>query len=255
MMHLFECISQNSVEKGWRRIHAALILAEDVILNGSPALAIEIASGLHVDLCQRLAFLEQFEIAKNHRVQKMMRSRARAVRMLIVSLNEKQQLHTEPQPELQPRPQDVTSTCPKSLPDQGDVASEDKGDVASDDAESACSTRDACESHESFSSDGRDFKKEETECVSSFLKDLQGTWLTKNGDDTDEVQISGCAATWANGSKAIIFEDSKFLYLHSEHLQEQIYASHYPGIDDDLITWSNGDLWCRPSTKDMHHLH
>lgn len=87
MMHLFECFTQSTkakhLRKPYLRIHAALILTEELILKGSPALVSEIASGYHFDLLQQLSFLEQFHWTADPRAQALVRSKAQSVRRTV----------------------------------------------------------------------------------------------------------------------------------------------------------------------------
>jgi len=87
MMHLFECFTQSTkakhVRKPYLRVHAALILTEELILKGSPALVSEIASGYHFDLLQQLSFLEQFHWTADPRAQALVRSKAQSVRRTV----------------------------------------------------------------------------------------------------------------------------------------------------------------------------
>merc|ERR1719230_2533720 len=82
MMHLFECLTQTTKAKAWLRVHAALMLAEDLVLN-FPVLAAEIASGYYFDLLQQLSFLQHFELGNDRRAQALVRSQAQSVRRLV----------------------------------------------------------------------------------------------------------------------------------------------------------------------------
>merc|ERR1712176_709594 len=51
MQHLRECLCETS-NKRWQRVHAGLVLADDLTKNGAPELLSEIADGRHFDLVQ-----------------------------------------------------------------------------------------------------------------------------------------------------------------------------------------------------------
>lgn len=80
IMHIFDCFTQTKA-KAWRRVHAALMLAQDLVLN-VPVLVAEFASGHHFDLLQQLAFLEHFACTDS-RAQTLVRSKAKSARQLI----------------------------------------------------------------------------------------------------------------------------------------------------------------------------
>lgn len=84
MVHLRECLKEPSGKK-WKRVHAAVVVAEDLLGQGrgAPELVGEIASGLHFDLIQRLAFLEVYQHNESH-AQNMIRSKAKALRATLV---------------------------------------------------------------------------------------------------------------------------------------------------------------------------
>lgn len=214
MMHIFECLA-SSKAKQWRRVHAALLLTEEVVLHGSPVLTTEIASGHHFDLLQRLSFLEHFEFVDDRRAQTMVRSKAQSVRRRI---------------------------APK-LNEQGfeDLPIQDKGDLAS---ESTCTsnTQDL-----SCRSDGTHLSGvDEEECVTGLLKDVQGEWLTKRNNS---VKVSGSSALWASGSTGSLFVDRDFLYLHLPTDTKEYHA--YLRVEDGALCWSDGDQWRRPGQRDM----
>merc|ERR1719428_2474964 len=81
-MRIFECFTQTKKAKAWLRIHAALMLTQDLVLN-FPVLSAEIASGYYFDLLQQLSFLEHFELVSDRRAQALVRSQAQSVRRLV----------------------------------------------------------------------------------------------------------------------------------------------------------------------------
>lgn len=108
MHHLRECLAEPS-GKRWRRVHAGLCLAEDLLKTGAPELLVETAEGRHFDLIQRLSLLEHFECTNDKRVQNMVRTKATALRSEAVP-------RLETASELQPCDQakdmkDTSSTC------------------------------------------------------------------------------------------------------------------------------------------------
>lgn len=79
MRHLNGCLSERSAYK-WRRIHGGLVLLEQLLQKGAPALITETSGGHHFDLVQRLTFLEEFSYPDDRRVQHMVRQKASAMR-------------------------------------------------------------------------------------------------------------------------------------------------------------------------------
>lgn len=84
MQHLRECLAEPSSRR-WRRVHAALVLVEELAKRGPRELLIETAQGHHFDLVQRLSLLEHFECANDRRVQNMVRTKATALRAEMLS--------------------------------------------------------------------------------------------------------------------------------------------------------------------------
>jgi hypothetical protein len=84
MAHLRECLKEPS-GKRWRRVHAALAVADDLFEDGrgAPELVKEVASGIHFDLVQTLAFLEVYQHSEA-REQNLIRSKAKALRAALV---------------------------------------------------------------------------------------------------------------------------------------------------------------------------
>mmetsp|Transcript_116043 Transcript_116043/g.248119 ORF Transcript_116043/g.248119 Transcript_116043/m.248119 type:complete len:286 (+) Transcript_116043:118-975(+) len=83
MKHLRQCLAEPSGNR-WRRVYAAMVLAEALIKGAAPALLTETAEGHHFDLVQRLSLLEMFEHSTDKRVQGMVRSKASALRKELV---------------------------------------------------------------------------------------------------------------------------------------------------------------------------
>jgi len=132
MAHLRECLKEPSGRQ-WRRVHAALVVAEDLLGQGrgAPELIGEIACGLHFDLVQRLAFLEAYQHAETH-ARGMVRSKAKALRATLVPRIQHAFVPADAplQPEL--KKQDSASTCSTSDPlsVDGSVASVAAADAA-----------------------------------------------------------------------------------------------------------------------------
>jgi len=83
MTHLRECLSDPSA-KNWRKIYAALVLVEELMKSGAPALVAETAEGHHFDLVQRLSFLELFQQSADKRAEKTVRTKASALRLVLI---------------------------------------------------------------------------------------------------------------------------------------------------------------------------
>mmetsp|Transcript_10483 Transcript_10483/g.28710 ORF Transcript_10483/g.28710 Transcript_10483/m.28710 type:complete len:340 (-) Transcript_10483:41-1060(-) len=79
LRHLQECLAESSGRR-WRRVHGGLVLLEELIKNGAPALITEISEGMHFDPVQRLTFIERFEYKEDRRVQGIVRQKATALR-------------------------------------------------------------------------------------------------------------------------------------------------------------------------------
>lgn len=105
MQHLRECLAEQS-SKRWRRIYAGLVIIEDLLQRGSPALVFETAEGHHFDLVQRLSFLENFERTFDRRIQTMVRQKASSLRTDLVA-----RLQTASAEEANSVPKDTASTC------------------------------------------------------------------------------------------------------------------------------------------------
>jgi hypothetical protein len=84
MRHLRECLAEPGVRR-WRRVYAGLILTEELAKRGPQELLVETANGHHFDLVQRLSLLEHFENVGDRRVQKMVRTKASALRAEMVT--------------------------------------------------------------------------------------------------------------------------------------------------------------------------
>jgi len=85
MKHLQECLAEPKAQ-AWRRIHASLILVEDLFSEGSQDLLSETAGGLHFDVVQRLALLERYEVPSDRRAQQILRQKAQSLRVKILPL-------------------------------------------------------------------------------------------------------------------------------------------------------------------------
>lgn len=84
MNHLRQCLTDVAKPKAWKRLHAAMILIEELMTNGSPALLAETAVGRHFDVVQKLSFVERFQHTSNERAQSMVRSKAKVLRSSLV---------------------------------------------------------------------------------------------------------------------------------------------------------------------------
>lgn len=79
MLHLQSCFADTS-GKQWRRVFGALLLLENLVRKGSPAVVRELADGIHFDIVQRLTFLGHFEFASDKRVEALVREKAKTLR-------------------------------------------------------------------------------------------------------------------------------------------------------------------------------
>lgn len=79
MIFLRECFTEPSPQKHWRRVYAALVLAENLMQKGDPHLLIETSEGRHFDMVQQLSFLQHFNHS-DRRVQKMVQAKASTFR-------------------------------------------------------------------------------------------------------------------------------------------------------------------------------
>lgn len=80
MNHLRQCLTDVAKPKAWKRLHAAMILIEELMTNGSAALLAETAVGRHFDVVQKLSFVERFQHTSNERAQSMVRAKAKSLR-------------------------------------------------------------------------------------------------------------------------------------------------------------------------------
>lgn len=80
MNHLHQCLTDVFKPKAWKRVHAAMVLIEELMAQGSPALLAESAAGLHFDVVQKLCLVERFQHTSNERAQSMVRSKAKVLR-------------------------------------------------------------------------------------------------------------------------------------------------------------------------------
>jgi len=133
MVHVRECLKEPSGKK-WRHVHAALVVAEDLLGQGrgAPELMGEIACGLHFDLIQRLAFLEAYAHTETH-ARSMVRSKAKALRAALVPRLQQASYQVDAPSQPAPEKQDSASTCSTSV----------DGSVASADTAGGCSTASA----------------------------------------------------------------------------------------------------------------
>lgn len=84
MGHLRGCYKEPSPAKRWRRIHAAMVLTESLMLSGSTVILAETAEGHHFDVVQCLSFLEHFELTTDRAAQHMVRAKAKELRAAII---------------------------------------------------------------------------------------------------------------------------------------------------------------------------
>jgi hypothetical protein len=226
MMHIFECFTRSSTKKAWLRIHAALILTEELVSNGSPSLASEIASGYHFDLLQQLSFLEHFELVSDRRAQAMVRSRAQSVRRLV-----------GPKLACQDSIDISSETLPEAIQDKD--ASEDTASTCSaGESLTTSDAQDGCQSEATLAAD-------EHEPITEFLMyAVQGEWITQKGT---HLKIDGSIATWSSAFTGSLFVDGDFLYLHFPDDENEYHA--YLRMEDGVLCWSDGDFWRRPQNR------
>jgi hypothetical protein len=203
-----------------------MMLTQDLVLN-LPVLAGEIATGYYFDLLQQLSLLEHFELVSDRRVQALVRSKAHSVRLLVApKLNDAE-----------------LPGHPDSLPNK-----ESKEDISEDTA-STCSVGDTS-NVDDCKSDGVLSDEQESitdpELLTRRLKEVQGDWVTKKGST---LKISGLVATWSAGFTGSLSADHEFLYLKFPNDEKEYHA--YLRMDDNVLCWSDGDLWRRSENKDM----
>jgi hypothetical protein len=79
MKHIRECMSEKQ-GKRWQRIFGGLVLTEELLQHGSPALVIECAHGHHFDLIQKVSLVEKIGAAaqgcSDRRAQNVIRTKA-----------------------------------------------------------------------------------------------------------------------------------------------------------------------------------
>jgi len=80
MTHVHQCLRDVAKPKSWRRLHAAMIVVEQLLTNGSPALIAEMAVGRHFDVVQKLSFVERFQHPSNERAQSIVRLKAKVLK-------------------------------------------------------------------------------------------------------------------------------------------------------------------------------
>jgi len=84
MKHLRDCYKEPSPAKRWRRIHAAMLLTESLMLSGSTVILAETSEGHHFDVVQCLSFLEHFELTTDRAAQHMVRGKAKELRAALI---------------------------------------------------------------------------------------------------------------------------------------------------------------------------
>lgn len=84
MTHVHQCLRDGTKPKAWRRLHSAMILVEQLLKFGSPALIAEIAVGRHFDIVQKLSFVERFQHTSNELAQNIVRSRAKVLKIRLL---------------------------------------------------------------------------------------------------------------------------------------------------------------------------
>jgi len=80
MTHVHQCLRDGTKPKAWKRLNSAMILVEQLLKFGSPALIAEIAVGRHFDIVQKLSLVERFQHTTNERAQTIVRSRAKVLK-------------------------------------------------------------------------------------------------------------------------------------------------------------------------------
>lgn len=222
MMHLFECFTQLSKAKAWLRVHAALMLTEDLVLN-FPVLSAEIASGFYFDLLQQLSFLEHFELATDRRAQALVRSKAQSVRRMVA-----------------PKLADA------ELPGHPDCMQNKDNKDLSEDTASTCSVGETDNAQDCKSDDDEQVSVTDPDLLTRLLKEVQGDWVTKKGST---LKINGLVATWSSGFTGSLSADHEFLYLKFPQDEKEYHA--YLRKEDSVLCWSDGDCWRREENRDV----
>lgn len=84
MTHICRCLTDVAKPKEWKRLHAAMILIEELMMKGSRVLLAETSAGLHFDILQKLSFLERFQHTASEYAQSVVRSKAQVLKSSLV---------------------------------------------------------------------------------------------------------------------------------------------------------------------------
>jgi hypothetical protein len=164
-------------------------------------------------------------MVSDRRVQALVRSKAHSVRLLVApKLNDAE-----------------LPGHPDSLPNK--ESKEDSEDNASTCIEDTSNVHD-CKSDGALSDEQESVT--DPELLTRRLKEVQGDWVTKKGST---LKISGLVATWSAGFTGSLSADHEFLYLKFPNDEKEYHA--YLRMDDNVLCWSDGDLWRRSENKDM----
>lgn len=86
MAHLRQRLADFTKREAWKRLHASMILIEELMYKGSLTLVSETAAGLYFDVVQKLSLLERFQHTSNKHAQSMIQSKAKVLRNRLVYL-------------------------------------------------------------------------------------------------------------------------------------------------------------------------
>jgi len=114
MRHLHFCLTESAASR-WRRTYLGLLVVEDLLKHGDPALVVETAEGAHFDLVQRLTFLGRFEFGNDKRVENMVRRKADSLRAAWLQRQNELDGTLDDKP-----PQSFASSSSKATPSKAD---------------------------------------------------------------------------------------------------------------------------------------
>lgn len=93
MRHIACCLT-DAPESKWRRLYLATFILDNVMKDGPRELLMELTTGVHFDLIQRMSFLTKYEHSTDERVQGLIRRLAQQVRQAYLDFDP-YQLHED----------------------------------------------------------------------------------------------------------------------------------------------------------------
>lgn len=169
----------------------------------------EAAQGHHFDIAQRLSFLEHYCVPRDHRAQKIVRSKASTTRCNLI-LRLQTAMSEEYAEDEKDCTSDTVSTC-----------------SSSDSVETPCSGIPPVEI------DPR---------ITGVLRDLQGEWLTKRGT---KLEVHGFSVVFQEGEGASLHEQDGSIQLKFLYSVGTYTGRLYPEWRE--LCWNDGDVWRKPA--------